>query len=156
MITFIDLGPKATVYLSLKVPVPLSSGGWSWGELPQFAGILAREFAYTARECAAVVHSYGRIIGQLLQSELRPDRFTITARGPVTGKVCGMREWQWAATQHEFEPAGEYLCGWRSGLRDYFQLTGELFSETAFRARTADLSVIAQSPCWHSALAPAA
>lgn len=143
MITFLDLGPKATVHLMLKVPVPLGDDGWTWGELPAYAGVLAREFAYNARECAALVHAYGRILGRLLQIDIRPDRFCIQARGKVTGFLLGLQEWQWAPDIGEFRPAGEYLCGWRDALRKYFDKTGELPPIGGFRAR-----MIAQSPCW--------
>lgn len=145
MITFIDLGPKATVHLLLQVPVTMGHGGWAWGELPAYAGILAREFAYSALECAALIHTYGRTVGRLLQSAAHPDRFLVTARGPITGKVLGMREWQWSALSREFTPAGEYLCGWRAGLRSYFELTGELFSAEGFHARTGGHLTVAQS-----------
>jgi len=148
MITFMDLGPKATAHLYLRVPVAMDGSSWSWGELPAYAGVLAREFVYTAAECAALIHAYGRVIGRLLQSAALPDRFTITARGPITGKVLGLREWQYDAASHEYEAAGEYLCGWRAAIRSYFELTGELWGEQHFDARERGLSVVAQSPCW--------
>lgn len=153
MITCIDLGPMATVHLFLKVPVPLagSEGSWGWGELPQHRGVMAREFAYDAHECSALVHTYGRAMGRLLQTDKRPDRFTITARGRMTGKVAGLREWQWDPGAREFRPAGEYLCGWRSGLRAYFDQTGELFGHPKFVARPAGIPLIVPS-----VLAPAA
>lgn len=151
MITFMDLGPKVTAHLFLKVPVPLDGNSWAWGELPAYAGVLAREFVYTSHECAAAIHAYGRIVGQLLQRDSRPDRFTITARGPITGKVLGLREWQYDAVSHEYAPAGEYLCGWRASERRYFELTGELWGAPEFHAREHGLSVLAQSPCWPNA-----
>lgn len=147
MITFVDLGPTATVHLFLKVPVPLggSDRGWGWGELPQYMGVMAREFAYDARECAALVHTYGRTLGRLLQTDKRPDRFTITARGSITGMVLGLREWQWAPDAREFRAAGEYLCGWRASLRAYFEQTGELFGHPKFMARPAGEPLIVPS-----------
>ncbi|MGX1133228.1 hypothetical protein RKD49_005418 [Streptomyces glaucescens] len=144
MITFVDLGPKATVHLFLKVPVVMSGLNWTWGELPKYAGLLAREYAYSAHECASVVHTYGRTMGRLLQRQ-GPDRFMITARGPVTGNVLGIREWQWAAEPQEFRPVGEYLCGWRSAVKAYFELTGELFSHCRFDAREGGLPVVTRS-----------
>jgi hypothetical protein len=151
MITFMDLGPKATAYLYLKVPVPMDGNSWTWGELPAYAGVLAREFVYTAQECAALIHAYGRILGTLLQSAAQPDRFTLTARGPITGKVLGLREWQYDGASHAYVPAGEYLCGWRASLRSYFEMTGELWGSQHFDAREGGLTVLAQSPCWANA-----
>lgn len=133
MITFIDLGPKATVHLLLSVPVPLQGGGWHWGELAAYAGILAREFAYSADECRALVSAYGLTLGRLLQRR-PPDRFQITARGPVTGRVLGLREWHWSAELRDFRPAGEYLCGWREAVKVMYQQTGHLFEGQRFRA----------------------
>jgi hypothetical protein len=143
MITFIDLGPRATVHLLLKVPVAMAGGGWSWGELPAYAGALAREFAYNAGECAALVRTYGQMMGRLLQSDIRPGRFEIHAQGATTGFLLGLQEWQWAPDGREFRPAGEYMCGWRDALRKYFEKTGELPPAGTFRPR-----MIAQSPCW--------
>lgn len=144
MITFIDLGPIATVHLFLRVPVPMDGGGWAWGEMPGYAGTIAREFGYSALECTALVHTYGRTMGQLLQRLRQVDRYTITARGPLTGKVVGMREYQWSIADRAFLPVGEYLCGWRSAMRAYFDQTGELFDGQHFSPR----GTLAQSACW--------
>ena len=152
MITFIDLGPKATVHVALKVPVPMVGGGWAWGEMAGYAGVLARDFAYSAQECKALVHTYGRIMGQLLQRLRQTDRFTVTARGPITGKVLGLREYQWIPVAREFEPVGEYLCGWRAAMRCYFDMTGERFDDH-FDPQPA---LLAESPCWALPLASAA
>lgn len=143
MITFMDLGPRATVHLLLRVPVTMGGEGWTWGELPGYKGTLAAEYAYNAQECAALIRTYGRMIGRLLQSGTHPDRFKILARGCTTDFLLGMQEWQWAVETREFKPVGEYLCGWRDALRKYFATTSELPPEGTFRART-----IAQSPCW--------
>lgn len=143
MIVFLDLGPRATVHLLMKVPVAMNGGGWAWGEMPGYAGVLAREFAYNGQECTALVRTYGRMVGRLLQSGVRPDRFQILARGKTTDFLLGMQEWEWAADTHEFRPVGEYLCGWRDALRKYFGATGELPPHGTFRAR-----MVAQSPCW--------
>ncbi|MGW5636954.1 hypothetical protein [Streptomyces sp. NPDC003832] len=141
MITFIDLGPKATAHLFLRIPVPLSGGGWAWGESPAFKGVLGRDFVYSADECKAVIHAYGRSMGMLLQRLRQVDRFTITAKGPVTGSTLGLREYQWAPVEREFQPAGEYMCGWRSAVKTYFVQTGELFPHQRFEARPAGLPI---------------
>jgi len=156
MVTFVDLGPRSTVHLFLSVPVTRTSESWSWGELPGFTGALAREYAYTAHECQSVVHAYGRLAGVILQRK-NQERFTITARGPITGRMLGTREWKWSSSAHAYEPAGEYLCGWRSALRAYFDLTGELFdSASGFRANPVGLPMVLQEPGATSHLAHAA
>lgn len=133
MITFIELGPKPTIHLLLRVPVSLPSGGWSWGELQRFAGVLAKEYAYTADEVRALVHTYGRMIARMIcRSEA--DRFSIMARGPVTGRTLGIREW--SLSHGEYEPAGEYLCGFRAAAKAYFETTGQLITSQRFDARS--------------------
>jgi hypothetical protein len=132
VITFVDLGPVPTVHLFLRVAVPLGNQGWTWGELPQYAGCLAREFAYTAAECASLVHTYGRTMAQLLPRNVTGDRFSILAKGPVTGLTLGIREWQWSADIRDFRPVGEYLSGWREACKAYYVKTGELFHHRRF------------------------
>ena len=143
MITFLDLGPKPTAHLFLKVPVPMGTSGWSWGDLPRLAGCLAKEYAYTAAECMALVHAYGRTISRIVTRAEAP-RFTIVARGPVTGRILGMREWQ--AQRGEYEPVGEYLCGWKAAVRAYWEATGILFEGKGFDARSGPFAVISLPP----------
>jgi len=143
MVTFLELGPRDTVHISLKVPVDLPGGGWTWGDLPEFAGVLAREFCYDGDECGALVRSYGRVLGEMLQRAIRPDRFQILARGKVTSFLLGLQEWQWSSDAGMFKPVGEYLCGWRDALKGYLMKMGELPPEGTFRAR-----MVAQSACW--------
>ena len=134
MITFADLGPVPTVHLFLRVPVPLPAGGWTWGELPRYAGVLAREFAYSARECESLVHTFGRTMTRITPSRALGNRFMIVARGPVTGLTLGMREWQWSDDLHDYKRAGEYLCGWREAIRAYYRKTGESLEDKRFCA----------------------
>jgi hypothetical protein len=143
MITFIDLGPMATVHLFLRVPRPLQAGGWSWGELPGMAGVLAKEFAYTAGECTSLVHTYGRNMTRMLAQGQLGDRFTIVAKGPKTGLTLGMREWEWSTELRDYRRAGEYLCGWREAVKALYLQTGELFTDCRFEARPAGLPVVA-------------
>ena len=152
MITFIDLGPKATVHLFLTVPVPLAHGGWTWGELAEFPGVLAREFAYTAEECRDLVHAYGRHMGERLQKR-DANRFTLCARGPITGMVLGHREWQWDAAARAFRAVGEYLCGWRPAVKALYLQTGYLMSGQRFNARLSPIGQWCPEP---DRLAPAA
>jgi hypothetical protein len=135
MITFVDLGPTAHVHLYVLAPRPLPDGGWSWGELPGFAGVVAKEYAYSARECRSLVQTYGRTITRVLTSRQIGDRFRVYARGRSTGNMLGMREWVWSPVRHDFEPVGEYLCGWREAIQAYYRLTGQVFSEKRFEAR---------------------
>lgn len=142
MITFIDLGPLATVHLFLRVPTPLHAGGWTWGELPALAGVLAKEFAYTADECASLVHTYGRNMTRVLTRRQLGDRFTIVAKGPKTGLTLGLREWEWSPELRDYRRAGEYLCGWREAVKALYLQTGELFKDQHFEARPAGLPLV--------------
>jgi hypothetical protein len=143
MITFADLGPTPTVHLFLRVPVPLAAGGWTWGELPPYAGVLAREYVYSQRECEAVVNAYGRIIGTVgQQQKCLGDRYSVMAKGPVTGLVLGLREWVWSAVERAYVHAGEYLCGFRRGARAYWEATGTLIERQTFSASVVAPSVI--------------
>ncbi|MFC9191409.1 hypothetical protein [Streptomyces cyaneofuscatus] len=134
MITFIDLGPVPTVRLFLKVPVPLASGGWSWGTLPGYEGDLAREFVYSAHECKSVIQAFGRIVPLALPKGSLGDRFEITARSPITGLLLGLREFVWCPIRRAYEPAGEYLCAWREGAKALYRQCGELIGDRTFSA----------------------
>jgi hypothetical protein len=139
MITFIDLGPKPTVHLFLRVPVPLAGGGWSWGEQPTFPGALAKEFAYSAKECASLVHTYGRTITRVMNRAQVGDRFEIHAKGPVTGLTIGLREWEWSSELRDYKPVGEYMCGWRQAVKELYLRTGELIEDRSFSATAVPL-----------------
>lgn len=130
-----DLGPKPTVHLYLRVPVPLRAGGWTWGELPSLPGVLAREYAYSADECSALVHTYGRTIKRLMACQEIGERFTIVAKGPVTGLTLGMREWEWSGEIKGYRRIGEYLCGWREAVKALYLKTGTLMPNCRFEAR---------------------
>lgn len=143
--TFLELGPRDTVHISLKVPVRTGGDNWTWGDLPDFTGALGKEYVYDGDECAAVVRSYGRVLGEMLQRLMHLDRFQVLARGKVTGFLLGLQEFQWSSDVREFRPAGDYLCGWRQALKGYFVKMGELPPEGTFRAK-----MVAQSACWVS------
>lgn len=136
MITFIDLGPLPTVHLFLRVPIPLEAGGWTWGEHRRFPGVLAREFAYTAAECASLVHTFGRTIARIMSGPVLGDRYMIVAKGPMTGLTVGMREWQYSDDLHDYKRVGEYLCGWREAVKALYLKTGQLFLNERFCACT--------------------
>jgi len=134
MITFADLGPVPTVHLFLRVQVPLLQGGWKWGEHAKAAGCLAREYAYSARECRALVMAYGRMVPKVFGQRALGERFGIMAKGPVTGMVLGLAEWRWSPAERDFTPCGEYLCGFRPAARTYYGKTGELIERQKFIA----------------------
>lgn len=125
----------STIDLFLRVCVPLAAGGWSWGHVEPYADALAREYIYSAKECEDAVHTYGRNMPRVASHGALGERFSICARGPVTGLWVGMREWAWSVSRREYRPVGEYMCGWRSAERAYWEKTGELFSRKRFSAR---------------------
>ncbi|MGW6920887.1 hypothetical protein ACWGA9_06320 [Streptomyces sp. NPDC054950] len=49
--------------------------------------------------------------------------------------TIGMREWEWSPELHDYQRVGEYLCGWREGVRAQYLKTGELFVNQSFSAR---------------------
>jgi hypothetical protein len=93
---------------------------------------MVREFAYNARECQAVVHTYGRIVPYSIGRKTLGDRFSIYAKGPLTGMTVGLREWAWSPALHEYEPVGEYMCGWRAAIKVHWANTGEMFERRRF------------------------
>lgn len=133
MITFVDLAPVPTANLYLTIPVALAAGGWTWGELPRMRGVLAREYIYTAAECAAVVNAYGTALSRMIRTS-EADRFCITVRGQVTGMLLRRAEWAWDDHLHEFAPDGEPLDGWSAAARAYWEATGQLISSQHFEA----------------------
>ncbi|MCX4554176.1 hypothetical protein [Streptomyces sp. NBC_01500] len=135
MITLFDLGPVPTVHLFVQVMVPLKTGGWAWGKLPQFSGELARDFAYSAEECQALVHVFGNTMPLLVPRKELGARFSICARGSVTGVGLGLREWDWCPIRGAYHAEGEYLCGWREGVRALYLKTGEYIEDQTFRAK---------------------
>ncbi|MGW4986284.1 hypothetical protein ACWEQ3_01355 [Streptomyces mirabilis] len=130
--------PSPTVLIYLRVPVPLASGGWAWGESEAYRGALAREYAYTAHEVRSLVHSYGRILKEAAHVSGRRaalgERFSIVAKGRVTGLTVGLREWEWSRPERAYVRTGEYLDGWRQAVRAYWQQTGTLLSSLSFDA----------------------
>lgn len=117
-----------SVHLRLRVPVGMpNGGGWAWGALDALPGDLGSELALNARECQALVQTYGRTMTRVLSRAQLGDRFRVCAWGRTTGLIIGMREWAWSTSDRDYVPVGEYLCGWREALRSYWQHTGELF-----------------------------
>jgi hypothetical protein len=117
----------------------MESGGWTWGQLPNCKGVLVREYAYNAHECRALVHSYGRMAQHMIGRRKLGDRFSIYAKGPMTGLTVGLREWAWSPAQREYEPVGEYMCGWRVAIRTHWTNTGENFERRRFDPRPGPL-----------------
>lgn len=134
MVTVVDLAPPPTVHISLAVPIALERGGWTWGELPRLAGVLAREYVYNADECAAVTTTYGMMLSRMIRT-CEADRFCVTVRGRVTGALIRRAEWSWDDHAHEFAPSGEPLDGWRAAARAYWDATGQLIGNQRFEAR---------------------
>lgn len=140
MVAFIDLAPVPTANLFVMVPVALADGGWAWGELPRFAGVLAREYVYSAAECAALVKSYGRMVAAMIKP-YEADRFCLTARGRVTGMILYRAEWVWNQYARGYVPDGEALDGWKVAARAHWEATGELVGSLRFQAHTEPLTV---------------
>lgn len=151
MVSFVDLGPVPTVNLLMAVPVALGESGWSWGEFPRFAGVLAREYAYSAAECAALVKTYGAAVARLIKPS-EAERFCLVARGVTTGAVLRRAEWVWNPYARGFVPDGDPWCGWKAAARVYWEVTGELIGSQRFNPRSGLLAM----PERKLALAPAA
>lgn len=123
--------PTPTVALSVAIPVPLSKGGWAWGEHPRFAGVLAEEYAYDGREMCALVRAYAVTLARLIRPS-EASRFTVMARGLVTGVAVARDEWQWSEGRHAFRPTGDPWDTSRAAIKRYWELTGELFTRRRF------------------------
>jgi hypothetical protein len=96
---------------------------------------MVREYAYNAREVRALVMTYGRMAPVVLGGRRSlGDRFSIVAKGPVTGLVVGLAEWAWSAADKAFVPSGEYMCGFRPAARTYYVKTGVLIERQEFSA----------------------
>lgn len=135
MITNVDLGPVPTVILSLKVHVPLGTGGWAWGQLPWLPDQMARDYVYNAHECESLVHTFGRMVPLMWTAKELGESFMICARGPVTGLAVGLREWAYDPVQRAYLATGDYMCGWREAARSYYRKTGEVFEGRKFDAQ---------------------
>lgn len=133
MRTFADLGPRPTVHIFLRVPVPLPSGGWTWGEHPRYRGAMVREYAYNAHECRSLVMSYGRVLGNVLRTA-EADQFAISAKGPVSQMEVGRQQWEYSPVTRTYMPVGEYQDQWKLAARIYFERTGELIHRQKFEA----------------------
>jgi hypothetical protein len=141
MVAFIDLAPVPTAMLFLAVPVALDEGGWTWGELARFPGVLAREYVYSAHEVAAVVSTYGTMLAHMIKTS-EADRFCISVRGRITGALVWRAEWAWDDHAHVYAPYGEPIDGWREAARAYWNITGELISNQKFSASSGRLTVV--------------
>jgi hypothetical protein len=141
MVAFIDLAPVPTALVFLAVPVAIEGGGWAWGELKRFAGVLAREYVYSAHEVAAVVSTYGTMLTRMIKTS-EADKFCITVRGRVTGCLLWRAEWAWDDHLHSYEPYGDPIDGWREAARAYWNITGELISNQKFSASSGRLTVV--------------
>lgn len=131
MITYVDLAPLPTVHVYLSVPVAIDGDGWTWGVHPRFTEPLAREYVYSASECAAAVRTYGVMLARMIQPK-EADRFCIYVRGPVTGMLLHRAEWKWDDLANAYTPNGEPWCGWRAAARVYFERTDRLLDPSMF------------------------
>ncbi|MGI5408183.1 hypothetical protein ACQEV9_15450 [Streptomyces chartreusis] len=120
-----------TADLFVFVPGPIAGGGWAWTEHARFAGVLASEYVYSAREAVALVRAYGTTMARLIRP-FEAERFTVLARGRVTGMLLARDEWEWS--HGVFEPTGEPWETWREAARKYFDLTGRRIERQRFRA----------------------
>jgi hypothetical protein len=126
--------PTPTADLYLFVPGPLGQGSWAWSEHPRWPGVLAREYVYSAREASALVRVYARTMaGQIPPREAT--RFTVLARGRVTGLVLTRDEWEWSQRDRAYVPYGEPWNTWRSASRAYYEITGSRIESKKFRPR---------------------
>lgn len=130
-----DLEPVPHIRLVLKVPQPLPAGGWTWAQPVEYPDELARDYAYSDRECRSLVHAFGRIVPMVVPHRVLGARFRVCAWGVTTGMLVGMREWEWSADAKQYRPAGEYLSGWREAIRAFYRLTGEFYEEKRFQTR---------------------
>lgn len=145
MHTLNEIEAVPTLRVSLRVPVALPGGGWTWGTYAPLGDILGNEYVFSADEAYAVVHTFGRIVATMLPSK-EVQRFSILANGSVTGRLIGMREWHWADVRGVFEPVGEYLCGFREAARELFRMTGHLIELMRF-----DPAVVSRSALSYAA-----
>lgn len=146
---FVDLLPTPTVHVYLMVPVALIGGGWTWGELQRFGGVLASEYVYSATECESVARTYGATMTRMIKT-YEADRFCILVRGRVTGHLIGRQEWEYVPGMRTYQPVGEYHCGFRGGVRALWEATGRVVTSEAFKART-ELSM---APQWVTTTPP--
>jgi hypothetical protein len=124
-----------TVDLFLRIPVPMERGGWTWGEHPRFPGTLAAEYAYSGKEGCDLVRTYAVTVARLLRPA-EADRFSVYARGRVTGMITAQDEWVWSPGRHAYRSTSE--TPWdtsQAAIRRYFELTGVLITRQKFRAR---------------------
>lgn len=127
-----------TVDLFLFIPAPIDGGGWAWGEHARFAGVLASEYVYSAREAVALVRAYATTMSRLIRP-YEAERFIVLARGRVTGMVLARDEWHWGAGV--YEPSDEPWETWRAAARRYFEITGRMIERQRFRASLTPVSL---------------
>lgn len=127
--------PTPTTDLYLFVPGPLGHGSWAWAEHPRWPGVLASDFAYSAREASALVRVYARAMADQISPREAP-RFTVLARGRVTGLVLARDEWEWHQRDREYAPTDDEPWNtWRSASRVYYEMTGTRIETKKFRPR---------------------
>lgn len=130
----VSIVPAPTADLFLYVPGPLGEGSWAWSEHPQWPGVLASDYAYSAHEVSALVRGYACAMARQIRPQDAP-RFVMLARGRVTGLVLARDEWSWVRTAGMFEPTGEPWNTWKAAARRYWEITGTLIERQRFRSR---------------------
>lgn len=130
--THID--PTPTTDLYLFVPGPLGHGSWAWAAHPRWPGALAHEYAYNAREACALVRTYATTMARLIPPREAP-RFTVLARGRVTGLVLARDEWEYFPRERSYFPIGDPWDSWKTAARRYYEITGRFIERQKFRPR---------------------
>lgn len=126
--------PTPTTDLYLFVPGPLGHGSWAWAEHPRWPGALAHEYAYSAREASALVRAYATTMSRLIPPREAP-RFTVLARGRVTGLVLARDEWEYFPRERSYFPIGDPWDSWKTAARRYYEITGRFIERQKFRPR---------------------
>jgi hypothetical protein len=97
--------------------------------------VLASDYAYSAREASALVRVYARAMADQISPREAP-RFTVLARGRVTGLVLARDEWEWHQRDREYAPTDDEPWNtWRSASRVYYEITGTRIETKKFRPR---------------------
>lgn len=62
-------------------------------------------------------------------------RFTVLARGRVTGLVLARDEWEYFPRERSYFPIGDPWDSWKTAARRYYEITGRFIERQKFRPR---------------------
>jgi hypothetical protein len=96
--------------------------------------VLASDYAYSGHEASALVRAYATTMARLIRPR-EANRFTLLARGRVTGLVLARDEWEWRTYEHAYAPTGEPWNTFKAAARRYWEITGTLADRRCFRPR---------------------